>query len=73
MSGTARNTVFMAVGGFAKAFASLLNFTFVYNADTLIHSKPHVHLGRFFSLGLNFHPPIINSLVGVLKTPASKI
>ncbi|XP_058009024.1 N-acylphosphatidylethanolamine synthase [Hevea brasiliensis] len=37
MGGIPRKMVFMAVGGFAKAVANLLNSTSVHNADTLIH------------------------------------
>ncbi|KAG8662943.1 N-acylphosphatidylethanolamine synthase isoform X2 [Manihot esculenta] len=37
MGGIPRKMVFMAVGGFAKAVANLLNTTSVHNADTLIH------------------------------------
>lgn len=36
MGGIPRKIVFTAVGGFAKAFASLFNSTFIHNADTLI-------------------------------------
>ncbi|XP_021682571.2 N-acylphosphatidylethanolamine synthase isoform X3 [Hevea brasiliensis] len=37
MGGIPRKMVFMAVGGFAKAVANLLNTTSVHNADTLVH------------------------------------
>jgi hypothetical protein len=36
MGGIPRKLVLMAVGVFAKAVATLLNSTFVHNADTLI-------------------------------------
>ncbi|GLT65887.1 hypothetical protein SLA2020_382880 [Shorea laevis] len=36
MGGIPRKLVFMAVGAFAKAVATLLNSTSVHNADTLI-------------------------------------
>jgi monolysocardiolipin acyltransferase len=36
MVGIPRKLVFMAVGGFSKAVATLLNSTSVHNADTLI-------------------------------------
>lgn len=36
LGGIPRKMVFMAVGGFAKAFASVFNSTLVHNAETLI-------------------------------------
>lgn len=37
LGGMPRKMVFMAVGGFAKAVANILNTTAVGNADTLLH------------------------------------
>ncbi|KAK8653174.1 hypothetical protein V6N13_127184 [Hibiscus sabdariffa] len=44
MAGIPRKMVFLAVGAFAKAVATLLNTTSVHNADTLlrlVRSRPH--------------------------------
>jgi len=76
MGGIPRKLVLMAVGVFAKAVATLLNSTFVHNADTLIRlvrSRPpgvplltfSNHMSTYASSSLLSHEVGIECLVGL--------